>query len=128
MKMNLEIKDKLQSIGWHYPVDEMFSDNSSELEDFQAHNTSMLWPGKEDYHNHNISWFSADDQEDVYGKIPSDDRVDSFVYDAVVHGILVCLFTIVGVVMVVVFCLILVQECKVSCIILYKKHMLLCLG
>ena len=40
------------------------------------------------------------------------------VYEAVVQGIIVCLFTAVGGVMLLVFCLIIVQECKVIVIVI----------
>ena len=41
-------------------------------------------------------------------------------YQAIIQGVLVCLFTTVGGVMLLVFCLIIVQECKVVTSVLYK--------
>ena len=43
-------------------------------------------------------------------------------YQAIIQGVLVCLFTTVGGVMLVVFCLILVQECKLLYIWAIRRH------
>lgn len=69
-----------------------------------------------DYQHHNMSWSSpgGDDLEYRHQNMSIEETDSSFIYEAVVQGILVCLFTTVGGVMVLVFFLIMIQECKVS--------------
>ena len=77
---------------------------------------NMSWLAGEDYQHHNISWSSGHGEDIEYRthNVSTEGSVNSFIYEAVIQGILVCLFTTVGGVMILVFCLIMIQECKVS--------------
>ena len=90
--------------------------NISMVQGEDYHNIS--WLVGEDYQNHNISWFSADTNHDYPYHI--DKERNSFIYDTLIQGILVCLFIAVGGVMILIFCLIIIQECKVRQFIFFN--------
>ena len=81
---------------------------------YQNHNLS--WLGGDGYRNHNISWFSSAEKDirHIYQNMTVKEQGSIFTYDAVIQGVLVCIFTTVGGVMVLVFSLIMIQECTVS--------------
>ena len=77
-------------------------------------NMSLL--GEKSYEDQNMSWSYSDrgDNRHQYQNKSVENHGSRFIYDTVVQGILVCLFTAVGSLMVLIFCLIIIQECKVS--------------
>ena len=77
------------------------------------HHHNLSWLGGDGYQNHNISWFSYA-EGDIRQNTTVEEKGSIFTYDAVIQGVLVCIFTTVGGVMVLVFSLIMIQECTVS--------------
>ena len=63
---------------------------------YQNHNLS--WLGGDGYRNHNISWFSSaeGDIRHIYQNMTVKEQGSIFSYDAVIQGVLVCIFTTVG--------------------------------
>ena len=64
-------------------------------------NRNLSWVGGDGYQNHNISWFSSaeGDIRYIYQNMTVKEQGSIFTYDAVIQGVLVCIFTTVGGVM-----------------------------
>ena len=69
-----------------------------------------------------LEWSNTSLTTPRYFNTTSGPGEEAGLYQGIIQGVLVCLFTTVGGVMLVVFCLILVQECKLLYVWAVRRH------